>query len=312
MKLRVDQILTMTDSVKSFVLRAVGSDPLPEHAPGSHLQLHLQTPRGPLDRRYSILSDTTDRSMYQIAVLRDENSQGGSLFMHEQVRQNDILEVSGPQCEFPLDLSASRSVLVAGGIGITAMLSMLRALRSAGKDVEIHYANRRKNACAFEQTVRDLAGDKAFFYFSDSGRPFDVPSLLSTLAPDSHVYVCGPRRLIDAVRTQAAASGIPRANVHFESFGPRWLPSDKPVELRLQRSGITLQVPPGQTLLDAMLSKGIAAPFGCKRGECTACATAVLDGQPDHRDLCLDDDQRRNTVCPCVSWAQSPSLTLAL
>lgn len=150
-------------------------------------------------------------------------------------------------------------------------------------------------------------------YVDQDGRPgLDVKALLDGLDRDAHLYVCGPRPLIEAVRLGAADRGWPRSQVHFESFGPVSRPSDRPVTVRLAYTGNEIVVEPGTTILDAMLKAGVWTSFECKRGECGSCHIPVLDGEPDHRDVCLTPEQRAAGMCTCVSWARSETLTLDL
>lgn len=310
MKLVVREILQLTDSVKSFAFAGEQGEELPEYRPGAHLALTLDTEGRTLLRRYSLVSDPADRREYRIAVLRDPASAGGSKHLHDRLRVGDTVEVDGPHSELKFVEDAPHTVLIAGGIGITPMLSLLRSLTVAERSVEIHYASRRHDQCAFQAEVRALAGDRGKFYFSNLGQRLDLPALLEPQSREAHVYVCGPRGLIDAVRRSAEKLGHPRSGVHFESFGPRWSPSDRPVELTLAQSGLTLQVPPGTTLLDAMVDAGAFVPYECKRGECATCVATVLEGDVEHRDLCLDDVQRASSVCTCVSWARDGRLVL--
>lgn len=310
MKLLVRQTLQLTDSVKSFVLAREHGEDLPEFRPGAHIALTLRAEGKTLVRRYSLVSDPANRGEYQIAVLRDPASTGGSKHLHDSVHVGDFIEVAGPHSDLQVAEDARHSVLIAGGIGVTPMLSLLRALTTAGRSVEMHYASRRHTQCAFHDEIKTLAGERAMFYFNDLGKSLDLAALFDALSPDTHVYVCGPRGLIDAVRTTAQSHGHPRSGVHFESFGPRWSPSDKPVDLTLAQSGLTLRVDPGTTLLDAMIEAGAFVPYECKRGECATCVATVLDGEIDHRDLCLDDKQRSSSVCTCVSWPRGGRLVL--
>jgi len=312
MNLVIRDIRQVTRVVKSFILARVDGSDLPEHRPGAHLTLTLHVAGRVLTRRYSILSDTRDRGVFQIGVLRDPSGGIGSAHLHDAVRVGDELEVGGPHAELTLRSDAPHSVLIAGGIGITPMLSLLRALVAGGRSAEIHYASRHSDQCAFRDDVRGLAGDRARFYFRDLNQQLDVGGILGGAPSGAHVYICGPQSLIDSVRRAAAQLGYERGRVHFESFGPRWGPEDRPVELSLSRSGMTLNVDPGTTLLAAMLEAGVFAPYECKRGECATCVATVLEGDVDHRDLCLDDSQRANSLCTCVSWARGGRLTLDL
>lgn len=312
MRLVVRDIRRLTASVVSFEFASETGAPLPEHRPGAHLALTLDVDDQRIVRRYSIVSDARDRAAYRIAVLRDRAGGIGSAHLHEAVRVGDTIEVSGPHHGFELRADAPHSLLIAGGIGVTPILSMLRALVASGHSFELHYAARRSDDCAFAEEIRAIAGPRVRFSFGDLGERLDVRSVLAGTEPGTHVYACGPRSLVEDVRRSARALGYERSRVHIESFGPRRSASDRPVALTLAQSGMTLAVDPGTTLLDAMLAAGVYAPAECMRGECATCVATVLEGEVDHRDVCLDDAQRAASMCPCVSWPRGERLTLDL
>ena len=315
MKLRVNRVRAEAERVKSFDLRSVGGEQLPSFTPGSHLGIQVQLPDGSTEeRQYSILSDVADRRRYEIAVLREENGRGGSRFMHEVVGEGDLLEVSEPGNDFPQASNASHSILIAGGIGITPILAMLRKLVSDGASFEIHYAARAPESMAYLSEVARLAGDRGTLYFGE--RPedagLDLSALLSAPREGAHVYVCGPAGLIRAVQDTAREKGWRPEQIHFESFGGSAKTDDRPVLVELARSQITVRVSASESILDELLEAGVWAPYDCKRGECGMCATPVLEGEPDHRDLCLTESDRERFMCTCVSRAKNDKLVLDL
>lgn len=315
MRLTVRRIRHRAERIKSFELRAESGGELPAFTAGAHVSVEVPLAEdGAQERQYSLLSDPHDRSRYEIAVLLEEGGRGGSHFMHEQVREGDVLEVSPPQNDFPLAGDTRHTILVAGGIGITPILAMLRQLVSKGASVEMHYAASAWGRMAYSQEVVRLAGDRASLYLSSdpSSSRLDLRALLSRAEPDTHVYACGPNRLIQAVKEVAAESGWPPEQLHFESFGARVAPGDREIEVELAYSGSTLTVGPAQTVIDAVLEAGVWAPYDCRRGECGMCVTQVLEGEPDHRDVVLTEAERAQSMCICVSRAKGEKLVLAL
>ena len=315
MKLTVNRIRAEAERVRSLELRSVGGEQLPPFTPGSHLAIQVKLSDGRTEqRRYSILSDGEDSTRYEIAVLREANGRGGSRFMHEVVGEGDLLEVSEPRNDFPLASNASHSILIAGGIGITPILAMLRKLVSDRASFEIHYAARAPESMAYGNEVERLAGDKATLYFGGRSKEtgLDLPTLLSAPRPGTHVYVCGPTGLIRAVRDTALEQGWRSEQIHFESFGGSTRTDDRPVQVELIRSQMSVDVSASQSILDALLEAGVWAPYDCKRGECGMCVTPVLEGEPDHRDVFLTESGRERFMCTCVSRAKSDRLVLDL
>ncbi len=224
------------------------------------------------------------------------------------------MEVSEPRNDFPLASHASHSILIAGGIGITPILPMLRKLIADGASFEIHYAARAREAMAYDREVERLAGDLATLYFGGRAgdTPLDLPALLSAPADGAHVYVCGPAGLIRAVQDTALEKGWRPDQIHFESFGGSAKTDDRPLQVELARSQMSLEIPASQSILDALLEAGVWATYDCKRGECGMCMTPVLQGEPDHRDVFLTESDRERFMCTCVSRAKSERLVLDL
>ena len=198
-----------------------------------------------------------------------------------------MLEIKLPKNAFPMATDANHSILIAGGIGITPILSMLYSLVSKKQSFEIHYSARKLSGLALKR-------------------------LLATPKSNVHVYVCGPRGMINAVREISAEQGWPSSHIHFESFGAQPLPNDRPILIHLAKSNKTIIVPAKNTILDSLLEAGVNVPHDCKRGECTMCTTRVIEGEVDHRDLCLSSEEKKSSMCVCVSRALSEELKLDL
>lgn len=277
---------------------------LPGFSPGAHIELAFAG----MKRHYSLTSDTNNLTCYEICVLRSDPGRGGSAYLHDSLKVGDEIEASAPVNAFPLNIGASHSVFIAGGIGVTPFLTMMTALQSADRSFELHYAVRNAGRLLrLPQFTRQTT-----HYTNDGSRSLDIARLLTALGGDTELYVCGPRSMIEAVRRDAMDKGWPPSRIHFESFGTPAKPGDRPVRLHLTQSRKTIDVEPGTTILDALLAHGVWAGFDCRRGACGSCTVDVISGDPDHRDVCLTATQRQGAMCPCVSWSHSAELTLNL
>lgn len=303
----MDLIVTEKEIVALDVVRVRLAAPdgarLPEAPVGGHLPLTL--PDGTA-RRYSLTGEPRAPLFYEITVLRADPSGGGSAYIHDALAVGDVITAAPPGDGFPLARGAHHGVFVAGGIGITPFLTMIPALRRASGTHALHYAVRD----AARRLPLPDALDAVPHADDGSAPPLDVGALLDGMDRDAHLYVCGPRGLIEAVRLGAATRGYPAGHVHFESFGAAPKPTDRPVTVRLAHTGNVLTVAPGTTILDAMLAEGVWTSHHCKRGVCGQCWTPVSSGEVDHRDLCLTPEQRAQGMCTCVSWPTSDEMTL--
>ena len=309
MNLRVASRTQRSARVISLELRDEKVSELPAFDPGAHVEVVIPHLGGPLVRHDSLVSDPAERRSYTIAVLRADDSRGGSDFLHDHVRVGDSLTVSEPRNEFPLRPGAEHVVLLAGGIGITALLGMARHLVSTGRSFELHYAARTPEELVFRRELEAMRLPQCH-YHAPGRASLDLVDLLGHAPPVTHVYVCGPRGLIEATRDAARRLKWDEGRVHRESFGPSANRGDGKLRVRLAQSGIDLDVAPGTTLLDALVLAGAFLAYDCRRGECGSCAVRVLEGRPVHRDVCLSDEARRTLLCTCVSWAEGAELTL--
>lgn len=300
----IDKSPAAADTIR-ITLASRDGGTLPAFTPGAHLELFFAG----FARQYSLTSSPRDLRAYEICVLRAEPSRGGSAYLHDRLLVGDPVRGAGPFNALPLRLDASYTVFIAGGIGITPFLSMMDALERSSKPFQLHYAARHSNRFL---RVPEYPGRTRHYVGADGGRTMAIDAILAPLPADADVYVCGPRGLIEDVRASAAARGWPNERIHIESFGTGVRSTDAPVTVHLALSRLSIEVPPGTTVLDALLSHGVWAPYECRRGECASCMTEVLSGEPDHRDVCLTVEQRRHTMCPCVSRARTSALTLNL
>lgn len=289
---------------------------LPSFTAGAHVDVQLP---GGLVRQYSLCGDPADRRHYRLAVLKERVSRGGSEAMHARVAEGDSLRISAPRNNFALEESAARSILIAGGIGITPILSMAYRLASLDRAFELHYCARSLESAAFHAELRACQfQDRVSFHFDDAtGKPtFPIGRHLNTPADDVHVYVCGPAGLIVAVKATASESGWPARTVHSEFFvAPAQNADDnRPFLIRTARSNRCLLVPPDRSALDVLLESGVHVQASCEQGVCGTCLTKILDGIPDHRDVFQTDEEKGSNrfFTPCCSRAKTDLLALDL
>lgn len=295
------------DGVIALELTPSDGNSLPPFEPGAHIDLHL--PSGTM-RQYSLCSDPADRSHYRVAI-RAVSGGLSSQFVHRKLRPGEMLAVSQPRNNFPL-VEAKNYIFVAGGIGITPLMPMMREASARKRPWTLLYCNRSDDAAPFLNEIRALGG-KIALHSTASGTRLDAMQKLGTVQPDTAVYCCGPERLMLAV--EEATAGWPEGTVHFEWFAPRSRPADESsgsFEAVCQASGITVTVPPEKSLLDALNDAGIPVPCSCQQGICGTCEVHVLGGEVDHRDSILSQSERaaNETMMTCVSRARSPRLVL--
>jgi ferredoxin-NADP reductase len=307
---------SLTPTVKLFRLATADGSHLPLFTAGSHIKIQVTLPDGRADERhYSLINSHNQHGEYVIAVQREANGRGGSAFMHG-LAVGDSVMAAGPSNDFPLAIGATLHVLIAGGIGITPILSMAHALRAAGQPFEFHYAARTPASMAFREAVEGISDGRAQLCFDEgnAARGLRLGDIVGAPQNGRHVYVCGPKGMIEAVLKAAEERGWPKSHVHFESFGAAAQTGDGTIEVVLRRSGRTIAVPPQQSILGALLAYGIDHPHDCKRGECSTCQVDVIEGTPDNRDYCLfgPDYDAGKIMCVCVSRSKTPKLVLDL
>ncbi|WP_321793659.1 PDR/VanB family oxidoreductase [Burkholderia pyrrocinia] len=313
LRMRVEQIDTLTPTIRRLLLASADGSPLPSFDAGAHIGLHVPIGGRTQRRAYSLVNATGHASHYEIAVQLEPAGSGGSSWVHGLATGAE-LDVNAPRNDFPLHPDAASYLLIAGGIGITPILSMARALCAACKTYALHYAAREARLMAYHDEVAAMPGATCWL---DGGDPREGMPLAATIGapvPGRHLYVCGPRGLIDAALAQAEALGWPAAQLHSELFAvTQDSATDSAFEVELKTSGRTLQVPADKTILDVMIDAGLDPLFDCRRGDCGVCTTQVIEGEPEHRDICLSQqDREQGDFCPCVSRAKSSRLVLDL
>jgi ferredoxin-NADP reductase len=262
------------------------------------------------------VNDQKERNRYVIAVNNDAASRGGSKLIHETVRVGDVMTISHPRNNFVLQEDADHSVLIAGGIGITPLLSMIRRLEALGRSWELFYAARTQLTAAFLDDLKNLRPDvDPNLHLNFDGEPparmIDLSAIVNAAAPDAHLYCCGPVPMLEAF--EAATADRPSGHVHVEYFKAKEKPAvEGGFEVKLARSNRTIAVQAGQTILDALLQAGISANYACAEGVCGTCETRVVEGIPDHRDLFLskEEQEANKTIMICCSGSKSPRLIL--
>jgi phthalate 4,5-dioxygenase reductase subunit len=307
---RADDI---ADGVRRFELRDPAGAELPPFTAGSHIVVRV--PNGE-ERKYSLCNDPGERDRYEIAVKRDTSGRGASVSFVDDAREGDRLRVSLPDNAFALDGKAPAAIFIAGGIGITPILAMIRALESRGDaSWKLYYLVRDRASAPFADVLDDPALRARVRIHADGGDPARSLDLwpLFEKPGRAHVYCCGPRPLMDAVRDMTGH--WPSGSVHFESFvdgAAMARPEDRPFTVRLARSGGEVEVPAGVTILEALRRAGHRHPSSCESGTCGTCKTRLVEGEPEHRDLVLAPDEQAGHIMICVSRARSGTLVLDL
>ena len=311
LELKVTKVRDLTPNIKMFELVAAQGGDLPAFEAGAHIDIKMANG---LTRSYSLANDPTERHRYVTAILKDMKGQGGSKWMHENVKPGDVLWATEPLQNFPLNEGATKSVLLAGGIGITPILAMGYRLRAKGLPMHLYYCTRAPEETAFMAEVKQVFGADVTF-FHDGGDPskgIKLADVFKDYEPGTHLYVCGPGGLLRAVRD--AIAHWPEDVVHFELFSSARTDEqaaeiatreNQPFEVELARSGVTLTIPPDRSILDVLIEEGFGVPYACEEGWCGACMIPLLGGKADHRDEVLTDGEKQanEKIQVCVSRA---------
>jgi ferredoxin-NADP reductase len=335
LQVRVAAIREEAESIRSYELRPLSPATLPPYTAGSHVDLYL--PNG-LVRSYSICNEAEDGSHYVVCVNKEAESRGGSAFLHERLTLGDVMDIGTPRNHFPLAEDAHHSILIAGGIGITPLWSMIQRLERLGGSWELHYTARTrqhalfldrlerlvsKETVASEETVPEATGvlddaarspgrQRMHFRSTQAGdRRFDLVDIVRSAPAGAHFYCCGPAALLSDF--EAATARIAADQVHVERFAAAAPTSSESIfTVELAHSGCDVVVPPGTSILDALLEAGVQVPYICREGVCGTCETRVLSGVPDHRDQILSQAERDggHVIMVCCSRSKTPRLRL--
>jgi dimethylamine monooxygenase subunit B len=314
MPAKVTEVVQVTPQIKRFRLEPAHGGEFRSFSGGAHIIVEMND--GHLVRRnaYSLMSHPAHVSSYMISVLREDAGRGGSRFMHDQIREGMIVQISQPVNLFAPTFNATRYVLIAGGIGITPFVAMMEQLSLENRPFELHYAARSQKDAAYAGAIAYKFGPSVNLYFSDLGQRLDIRKTLAFQPLGTHLYVCGPERLIDDVVATATADGWPKQNIHLERFMAAAIGATYDVDLA--RSKKTVSVGSTQSMLEAIEAAGVDAPYFCRGGACGQCETAVVlcDGKLVHADHFLTDEVKASCtkVMPCVSRFEGKKLVLDL
>jgi len=312
MQLRVRSITYLAEAINGYELVDPRGRDLPRFAAGAHIDLRF----GDLVRQYSLSNDPAERRRYCVAVLREDASRGGSRYLHDTIRAGDLLEVSMPRNNFPLESAADRHLLIAGGIGIAPIMSMIAELQRHRADFQLHYCTRSIARTAFRHDLALITADGRVHFYHDGGDPargLDLKAVLRDPPHGTHLYYCGPAGLMAAAAE--ATTGWAAGTVHCEYFTAPPAASvveDKPFRVRLAKSGVEYEIPVGQTIVGVLRRHGITVPTSCELGYCGACVTRYVAGEPDHRDQVLREYGRGRFVLICCARSKTPVLDLDL
>ncbi|WP_461585042.1 PDR/VanB family oxidoreductase [Tepidiphilus sp. HLB4] len=285
---------------------------LPPFEAGAHVDLYLNNG---LVRQYSLASRPSDRHVYRLGILRDPASRGGSIAAHACLIEGAIVRIGTPRNNFPLVSNAKRSVLVGGGIGITPLIAMAWSLHDTAANFELHYCSRSRSACAFlDELAASPFAARVHLHFDDepSNQQLNLATVLAGADVDTHIYTCGPKGFMDWVIGEARRLGIPDRNIHKEYFQADTNTDGAAFDVIAKKSGKKVRVAEGQSIVDALATVGIKVNVSCKQGVCGSCLCTVLEGEPDHRDVFLTDEERaaNDQILLCCSRAKTPYLVL--
>jgi|SRR5690606_28146057 len=306
--LKLHEAHDLAEGVRELVLVNADVQPLPGWQPGAHIDIEA----GEHVRQYSLCGDPSRDDEWRVAVLRDPASRGGSAYLVESLSVGDLLRAGGPRNNFELE-DAPSYLFIAGGIGVTPLLPMIRQAIGEGRDVRVVYGARSEGAMSYRDVLAEVVGPALTLVPQDRSGPIDLAAILQETDRGTTVYCCGPEGLLAAAEAQCAARGL---QLRLERFAPRDVGevTNTAIEVELADSGITLEVPPDVSILEAVEEAGVFVLSNCEEGTCGTCVTQVLEGVPEHRDSYLDEEERESgeQMCICVSRACTRRLVLDL
>ncbi len=303
------------EDIVSLELGRADGGSLPSFSAGSHIDVRIKPD---LIRQYSLCNHPEERHRYLIAVLRDPASRGGSAAIHDEIQEGDLMEISEPKNHFML-MRARRSLLFAGGIGVTPILCMAERLAHTGDDFELHYCTRSSDRTAFRNRIAgSYFADQVYYHFDDGDdtQKLDLHELLDVPDNSTHMYICGPAGFLDYVCQTAQDCGWRSGNVHYEYFSapPADTSNDSTFDVEIAGTGEIISIPPGRTVTNVLKQHGVDIGVACQRGVCGTCVTRVLEGIPEHRDhyLSTEEKAKNDQFTPCCSRSKTSLLVLDL
>jgi len=308
--LRVTRNDKIADGIHLLEFRDAGDKPLPQFSAGAHITIRV--PNGML-RKYSLCNDPAERDRYLVAVKREVAGRGGSSTLIDRAKPGIELMVAAPVNDFALPQRAQDFLFIAGGIGITPIMAMIRQVQAEGKRFRLYYCTRSPETTAFmDELSKPEHKDKVVIHHDhgDPAQSLDLKPVLAERKNREHLYCCGPRPLMEAVR--AMTDHWSSAAVHFEAFSEADIhkATDRPFKIKLARSGDVVEVPTDKTILEVLRERGLDVPSSCETGTCGTCRTKLLAGQADHRDLALTPHERADNIMICVSRARGDEITI--
>jgi tetrachlorobenzoquinone reductase len=314
LNVRVQGIRYEAEDILAFELRPVEDTDLPPFTAGAHIEILM---KDGLERSYSLVNSQHETHRYVVAVARDPQSRGGSKFMCDTLRPGDKLRITAPSNDFALEESAAETVLIAGGIGITPIWSMLQRLLQIDRSWKLFYTARTRKRAGFLAELLALQSqhpDRIHIVFDQepNAAGLDIEAIVRAQAPGAHFYGCGPAGLLNAF--EAAPASLNPATVHLERFSSGQAPARGGYEVTLAKSKRSFLIPVDKTILEVLLSEGIEVNRSCMEGVCGTCETPVLEGIPDHRDSVLSKREREanKMMMICCSGSKTSKLVLDL
>ncbi|MFD1009459.1 PDR/VanB family oxidoreductase [Oceanisphaera ostreae] len=320
LELKVTAREQLTDDIIGLTFESCTGEALPCWQPGAHVELALEpflnvgdsTSNDTILRHYSLCGDPSNSQQWKIAILKEENGRGGSQFIHNKVKVGDVIKVSEPRNHFSFN-SRKKCLFIAGGIGITPILPMIRQAQAEGIDWRLVYLSRERNRLAFLDQLGGYDSTRVILHGDKEDGPISLATLLADCDGDTCVYSCGPKRLLDALEESAAAQSEWALYIERFSSGPIDT-TGASFDVVINSTGQRFSITEGESILVVLRAAGINIPISCRNGVCGSCETGVLSGVPDHRDSILSPEEREenNFMMLCVSRAFTPELVLDL
>lgn len=311
MEVTIHQIHQHNNQIRSFELISCDGEPLPPFKAGAHIDVHMHEG---LIRQYSLANCSSEQHRYIIGVLNDPQSRGGSRYMHEQLQPGQRIKISEPRNLFALDEQLEHAILCAGGIGITPILAMAKELKRLNKSFKLFYFVKTRDALAFQEDLAQL-GEAVNLHIDDEAETHCNLALeIAQPNPSHHVYVCGPQGFMDFVIRTAQQQSWSETNIHKEHFSAPAIDTsdDGSFSLKILKTGQLIQVAQDQTAVQALEAAGVHVPVSCEQGICGTCLVKVIEGEVDHRDLYLTEEEQaaNDQFTPCCSRAKSKMLVI--